>query len=228
MSEVKLCKVLGCGKPKTPYNSVLLCAVHYYRWTTYKSYDAPVKPEKALLCRLDDCEKPRQNPYSLCGMHRNRMSNHGSFDDRPPRKRKRKEYEEEITLDKVVKKCINHGDLKIHQVVKSKSKYVRVDGSIKEWDHYFCKECRNNYARKRNLMVEFGMTVEEYNNLLQIQNNRCAICKLESKYRLAVDHNHATNLNRGLLCINCNTAFGSFKESIEILQSAIEYAMTYQ
>jgi predicted transcriptional regulator YheO len=28
---------------------------------------------------------------------------------------------------------------------------------------------------------------------------------------------------RGLLCMNCNTALGGFKENIDILQKAIEY-----
>ena len=41
--------------------------------------------------------------------------------------------------------------------------------------------------------------------------------------RLAVDHCHKTGKVRGLLCWACNTSIGRFKDSIEILESAISY-----
>ena len=61
------------------------------------------------------------------------------------------------------------------------------------------------------------------------QNGVCAICKKEciTGRRLAVDHNHVTGKNRGLLCTNCNTSLGGFKDDILYLEAAIRYLQTY-
>lgn len=58
-----------------------------------------------------------------------------------------------------------------------------------------------------HLSKRYGITLEQYNDILQKQNNCCAICdkhKDEFKVRLAVDHNHVTGEIRGLLCTFCN------------------------
>jgi hypothetical protein len=80
--------------------------------------------------------------------------------------------------------------------------------------------------RKSKLKSKYGLSPEEYDNKLVNQNHKCAICGLdevENKKKLAVDHVHATGKIRDLLCINCNTGLGMFKENIENLASAIKY-----
>lgn len=76
-----------------------------------------------------------------------------------------------------------------------------------------------------------GITLEQYYQLVGSQNNRCAICnnyetrknRMGNIARLAIDHNHKTNEVRALLCHGCNTGIGKFKESIDLMQKAIEY-----
>lgn len=83
--------------------------------------------------------------------------------------------------------------------------------------------------RKYKLKSTYDITLEDYDNLLKFQNNKCAICECESKIsdgrnrRLHVDHDHKTGKIRGLLCKGCNTSLGVFKDSKEILQRAINY-----
>lgn len=60
------------------------------------------------------------------------------------------------------------------------------------------------YQRNRSLVKNYGITVDQYNELLFKQNGVCAICKGIDKHRLAVDHDHTTGEVRGLLCIRCN------------------------
>lgn len=61
--------------------------------------------------------------------------------------------------------------------------------------------------RKSALKTKFGMTIDDYERLLEKQNGVCAIClRGERKNkRLSVDHDHATKRIRGLLCNDCNT-----------------------
>ncbi len=79
--------------------------------------------------------------------------------------------------------------------------------------------------QKRNqLKRKFGITLEQYNNMLEDQNHRCAVCKeIQTQKMLAVDHCHITGRIRGLLCENCNRGIGLLKDSPSILQSAIFY-----
>lgn len=61
--------------------------------------------------------------------------------------------------------------------------------------------------RQRHLKRLYGITEEQYNELLERQDQRCAIClrhHSEFKTRLAVDHNHKTGEIRGALCNYCN------------------------
>ena len=78
--------------------------------------------------------------------------------------------------------------------------------------------------RRRNLS-QFGITTEDYAELLNSQGDVCAICRKTCKTgrRLAVDHNHKTGKVRGLLCNNCNQGLGKFKDSKELIMQAYEY-----
>lgn len=87
------------------------------------------------------------------------------------------------------------------------------------------------YQRVTNLK-KFGLSNESYNLMVEQQKNLCAICKkpeifVHSKTkeiaRLAVDHCHTTGKTRKLLCKNCNTGLGLFKDDSSILMSAAQY-----
>ena len=79
--------------------------------------------------------------------------------------------------------------------------------------------------RERRLKKDFGLSLEHYDELLQQQNNVCAICgnPNQTKGPLAVDHNHNTGKIRELLCIRCNMGLGAVNEDISILTAMIEY-----
>ena len=68
--------------------------------------------------------------------------------------------------------------------------------------------------------------------MLEKQNGVCAICfqreasidkRLKTLRRLSVDHNHATGAIRELICFACNNILGKANDSIQILESAINY-----
>jgi Recombination endonuclease VII len=84
----------------------------------------------------------------------------------------------------------------------------------------------NVILRKRNI------TPVIYLSLWEKQDKKCAICsesiiprtvKQKTKDGAVLDHDHATEKVRGLLCSTCNQGLGSFKDSIFNLEKAITY-----
>lgn len=79
--------------------------------------------------------------------------------------------------------------------------------------------------RDARLRADFGISLVEYQQILDRQNGRCAICgqTCGSGRNLAVDHDHETGLVRGLLCMNCNNGLGRFKDRADLLRNALRY-----
>jgi hypothetical protein len=85
--------------------------------------------------------------------------------------------------------------------------------------------------RRKESVQKFGITLEQYAVMFAKQNGLCAICKrpetaLAHKQKpknLSIDHDHATDKVRELLCSTCNTVLGMSKEDILILEAAISY-----
>lgn len=186
---------------------------------------------KSEICAVDGCDriKDKKQNRHICQMHRTRYGRHKSYN--LPKKEKLPEG--------IAKICKIHGQLKQDQVYSSES-YV--------WPQCLaCKKISNekfkekNPNRDANILKShfyssrgnFRVSKKDYSNLLEIQNNVCAICnkpetiinghKNRIPKRLAIDHCHKTGKIRGLLCHKCNVSIGAMRESIKILQSAIEY-----
>lgn len=86
----------------------------------------------------------------------------------------------------------------------------------------FTKRQRNKINRMKRL---YGVTYEEYLNLISKQKGKCAICReiLNQDRFTHIDHCHKTDAVRGLLCHNCNQGLGHFKDNLQILSKAIRY-----
>lgn len=79
--------------------------------------------------------------------------------------------------------------------------------------------------RERQLRARYGMTLEDYEALLEAQNGACAICEQEWHSHLYVDHSHETGEVRGLLCAKCNTLVGQLETADDIM-AALVYIQT--
>lgn len=110
-----------------------------------------------------------------------------------------------------------------------------------------CKPCwnarpvegRKNTYRKYQLKRKYKLSLEQYDELLKVQNSKCAICLTEQSeliHSLFIDHDRSCcpgqescgKCVRGLLCSNCNFAIGQFKDNETTMKSAIRYIRKYK
>lgn len=81
----------------------------------------------------------------------------------------------------------------------------------------------SHYERLRH----YGLTPAQFQSMREAQHGRCAICGIREskavKGRLCVDHDHASNEVRQLLCGKCNLLLGYCDEKIPVLLAAAEY-----
>jgi hypothetical protein len=97
-------------------------------------------------------------------------------------------------------------------------------------DHYaYQKTYRGRQAGKRiskdkkySLKKRYGLSVQQFENLLQAQEERCASCR-EPLMVPQVDHNHDTNQVRGLLCNGCNRALGFLNDDLDKISGLYDY-----
>jgi DNA-directed RNA polymerase subunit RPC12/RpoP len=105
--------------------------------------------------------------------------------------------------------------------------------AAKEWTEKNPNYEKQRYAkskkktREKHLVRKYGVTLEIYDQILEEQNGKCAICSKKAKNEsygvLHVDHCHDTEKVRGLLCRNCNHVLGLMKDDPLTLKKAIAY-----
>lgn len=98
-------------------------------------------------------------------------------------------------------------------------------------DPEFQAKQRERYARWREnnprgsrawqLKYFYGMTLEQWDDMVMAQEGRCAICELPAE--LVVDHCHNSTKVRALLCGTCNSGLGHFKDDPARMRAAAAY-----
>lgn len=103
----------------------------------------------------------------------------------------------------------------------------------------WCHSCRREGHQKRDatragrevhLRHAYGMTLQHWDALIIQQLGRCAVCSVQltgteigSPISACVDHDHATDFIRGVLCRQCNCAIGFAADSAERLRAMAAY-----
>ena len=91
-----------------------------------------------------------------------------------------------------------------------------------------CRTCAVTANRRQKYPKKFGITLEQYDEMLATQGGVCAVCKqpeaVAREQALAVDHDHQPGGRvRGLLCNRCNRALGFFRDDPALLRAAADY-----
>jgi hypothetical protein len=209
--------VEGCHEPQKTLKSGL-CSKHLFRYSRHGSIEQT---------RSNDWGAREQHHlYDTWHWHKRKVNNGlvqewaddfwvfvNAVGERPEGHKLRKNYEN---------LPLGPDNFEWREVIpsKDKAKFAR------EW-----RKANPAKAKNSDLKRRFGITLDEYDALLILQNNVCAICDSPESAvdrkghirMLAVDHCHTTKKIRGLLCTSCNTAIGHFKDNRELLKKAIEY-----
>jgi hypothetical protein len=94
------------------------------------------------------------------------------------------------------------------------------------------KWARDGMIRLRYEAPEYQERIARYQEWVAIQGDRCAICggtdpqivtSTGLPRRLAIDHDHVTGVERGLLCSNCNVMLGTAQDDPERLEAGAAY-----
>jgi len=110
---------------------------------------------------------------------------------------------------------------------KQNDERIRLDLVVPEIDDE--EITRKKRQQEAYLCSKYGIHLIDHVCMYVAQNGRCAICKTPVDYRVVhTDHDHKTGKVRGLLCPNCNTGLGMFKDGQNNLLAAAEYLQQAQ
>ena len=157
-------------------------------------------------CSVDSCEC-KAVARGWCHTHYKRWKKHGElFPDVPFGSSgycNLKQQRERIARTAV--------GVKLCSMCKKEKPQAAFSVDTRRWDRLacYCKSC----TRKTRLKRVYGLSGEQYEEMVRRQKGLCKICgQAPDKRGLCVDHDHITGDVRGLLCIRCNLLLG-FVES---------------
>jgi hypothetical protein len=144
--------------------------------------------------------------------------------------------------------CVNHPDRRARARALCPSCYVSIHYAkspayrasskmrAKEWVRDNPERAKAIQQRKREnacpvkekgrvLKRKYGITIEQFDQMLTAQSGACAICRsLPAQGKsLHVDHCHSTGRVRGLLCHQCNWYLGKVDSDAALIGRLLRY-----
>ncbi len=137
------------------------------------------------------------------------------------------------------------GDCKACFQARAKARYPLVReqriAAAQKWRDENPERYRENQRRMRSspegkerqraghLKRKYGITIEQYDQMLAEQGGGCAICGREPRpdISLHLDHDHESGNLRGILCFRCNNALGDLDDDVALLRAAVRYLESY-
>lgn len=202
-SERGPCSVPGC---EIAWFAKGLCGKHYTRMRSFGTTDDPETTPLRGSCSAEGCDGPVK-ARDLCGQHLRRWTTYGTT-ELPEKERLR------LRTCRFCKRTLT-------------ADHFTISASA-------CTDCLPLHRAELNakILPRTKKNRERIAQLREEQANRCAICGVAEeeapKGRLYADHDHETQQIRGLLCGQCNSGLGMFKDDPNVLIIAIEYLKAAQ
>lgn len=91
-----------------------------------------------------------------------------------------------------------------------------------------CEDCRIDLVGQNMTTAQKKLAQAKKPHLVPFE---CPICNKRTiagvTSKVVLDHDHTTGAPRDWICDSCNTGIGRFKDSVELLQKAIEFIQRY-
>ena len=227
---MNICKVENCGRPVKAYGH---CQTHHKRLKLYGSLELPIRKCKTKTSVIQ-VWRERHGYGTLPPEWMDFWKFYEDVGEKPSSEHylRKKDPSKPYSKDNFewiehIKKRPDEDELTWKK--RKWQQRLKLKPSLKEYGGLF-----------RELLKATGISLEEYSIIYLeksiAQKDHCAICNnLETKFnhrsnktsRLALDHCHKSNKLRDLLCSRCNRALGKMEESIEYLNSMIQYIQKY-
>ena len=125
------------------------------------------------------------------------------------------------------KKC--HSEKSKKWALENKEEYKKYRAEwMKEWRKN--NPIKNRLVDRKKELKRLGVSIDDFNKILQGQEGKCAICSLcfeKENKKPCIDHCHKTGKVRGILCRICNMQLGHIEsqrvKNYKFFQEAIKY-----
>lgn len=196
-------------------------------------------------CSVEDCDVPVMvKKHGLCQRHYHRFMSKGSTDDQRLNARGMCSVEGCGRPHQAKGLCENHWRQGRQKRVRKEMKPPRLCGYCGEPVDptrqyrgpvsYCSRACKKKAydsdgrgaaaSLRAYYNTKYGLTLDE---AAAMRETGCAICRSTGGVgrfgQLHIDHDHATGLVRGVLCSECNTGLGKFKDDPALLRRSIDY-----
>lgn len=94
------------------------------------------------------------------------------------------------------------------------------------WSNDEYDERQIDNQRNGKYAIRYGLSISDIADMKFVLKNKCPICSKDfSKHKACVDHHHASDIVRGLLCSNCNTILGMANDDPMVLVNSVKYLL---
>lgn len=145
------------------------------------------------------------------------------IENKEPRSRGHKERYESLRASGLCTKCGKPAETKTTLCESCREKG-------KGWQREY-RASHKDERRARHLERNFGIGIDEYEEMARKQEHRCAICGIGQEQlskKLHVDHDHRTGKIRKLLCQKCNLIIGLLNDNVALAENMKKYLVSFE
>ena len=197
------CSVDGCGSPVFARG---ICSKHYSRLRSKGSLDDTRKNARGT-CSVEDCSRDHL-ASGLCDYHY--------------RWKRRGEHRERVIEQLAGRECVHCGK---ELGPDRSSRAIFCSRACKQKEHVASGKAAE-VARRHYFGKLYGLSVQQVNEMAEAGCGICGTRDWPGRHkRPHVDHDHQTGKVRGVLCHECNTGLGKFRDDPALMERAIAYLL---